>query len=63
MLRRVATRIGEVAVKVTTAPSGQQRFKVEHDDIVQLAAEQGIDYLRAQRLINHDISRELGDGT
>ena len=63
MLRRVATRIGEVAVKVTTAPSGQQRFKVEHDDIVQLAAEQGIDYLSAQRLINHDISRELGDGT
>ena len=63
MLRRVATRIGEVTVKVTTAPSGQQRFKVEHDDIVQLAAEQGIDYLSAQRLINHDISRELGDGT
>ena len=63
MLRRVATRIGDVAVKVTTAPSGQQRFKVEHDDIVQLAAEQGIDYLSAQRLINHDISRELGDGT
>ena len=63
MLRRVATRIGEVAVKVTTAPSGQQRFKVEHDDIVQLAAEQGIDYLSAQRLINHDVSRELGDGT
>lgn len=63
VLQRVTTRMGEVTVKITTAPNGLQRFKVEHDDIVQLAAEQSIDYLTAQRLINEDISRELGDRT
>ncbi|NCF44681.1 MAG: nickel pincer cofactor biosynthesis protein LarC [Proteobacteria bacterium] len=63
VLQRVTTRMGEVNVKITTAPNGLQRFKVEHDDIVQLAAEQSLDYLTAQRLINEDISRELGDRT
>ena len=58
--RIVTTRLGNVAVKFTQQPDGRERFKVEHEDIVRLAAEHKLDYLTAQRMINEDASKASG---
>ncbi|MEC8346498.1 MAG: hypothetical protein VXZ70_00585, partial [Pseudomonadota bacterium] len=58
--RIVTTRLGNVAVKFTQQPDGRERFKVEHEDIVRLAAEHKLDYLTAQRMINEDASTASG---
>ena len=59
--RIVTTRLGNVAVKFTQQPDGRERFKVEHDDIVRLAAEHTLDYLTAQRMINEDAAQASGN--
>ena len=58
--RIVTTRLGDVAVKFTQQPDGRERFKVEHADIVRLAAEHALDYLSAQRMINEDAAKASG---
>ena len=58
--RIVTTRLGNVAVKFTQQPDGRERFKVEHADIVRLAAEHALDYLSAQRMINEDAAKASG---
>ena len=57
--RQVTTRLGDVSVKFTTQPNEQERFKVEHDDIVRLAAEHAVDYLTAERMINEDVNADV----
>jgi hypothetical protein len=47
-------------VKITQQPDGRERFKVEHEDIVRLAAEHALDYLSAQRMINEDAEKASG---
>ena len=56
--RIVTTRLGDVSVKFTQQPNGRKRFKVEHEDIVRVAAEHGLDYLNAERSINDDVQRQ-----
>ncbi len=61
--RLIPTKLGEVSVKFTRQPDGRQRYKVEHDDIVRLAAERRLDYLTAERIINESVAQESGDST
>jgi len=61
--RTVATSLGDVAVKVIARPNGQTTFKVEHEDILRVAAEHQLDYLRAERRLREDVERSLGHGS
>jgi uncharacterized protein (DUF111 family) len=56
--RIVSTRLGDVAVKITQQPDGRERLKVEHEDIVRLAAEHALDYLSAERTIKEDVQKQ-----
>ena len=49
--------------KITTQPNGRERFKVEHDDILRLAAEHQLDYLSVQQAVNDEVTQILGHGT
>lgn len=57
------TTAGTVAVKVVTLPDGERRWKIEHDDIRQLAAEQQTDYLNMQRRLNAEVAAQLEQNT
>ena len=59
----LSTQLGSVSVKITTQPNGRERFKVEHDDILRLAAEHQLDYLSVQQAVNNEIAQTLGYGT
>ena len=61
--RTITTHLGSVSVKITTQPDGRERFKVEHDDILRLAAEHQRDYLSVQQDLNDEVARTLGHGT
>ena len=61
--KTLSTQLGSVSVKITTQPNGRERFKVEHDDILRLAAEHQLDYLSVQQTVNNEIARTLGHGT
>ena len=53
------TSAGEVRVKVATLPDEQQRWKIEHDDVVRLAASHGIDYLQMNRILSEEVGALL----
>ncbi len=61
--RTVATSLGDVAVKVIARPNGQTTFKVEHEDVLRVAAEHQLDYLRAEHRLREDVERSLGHGS
>lgn len=58
----LSTRHGDVRVKVVTLPDGRRHAKCEHDDVLALAARNGLDYLTQKRLLDADVVRLLGDG-
>ncbi|MCR9277724.1 MAG: nickel pincer cofactor biosynthesis protein LarC [Pseudomonadaceae bacterium] len=60
--RKIPTALGEVAIKIVTQPNGQRRWKMEHDDIVALAGESGLDYATARRRADRDIADYLNAG-
>lgn len=62
-MRQVLTGIGEVTVKIVTQPDGRQRWKAEHDDILRMATEAGIDYASARRRADQDIADFLASDT
>ncbi|MFM0156916.1 nickel pincer cofactor biosynthesis protein LarC [Paraburkholderia sediminicola] len=61
-LQTVATRFGDVRVKVVTLPfNGRQRWKVEHDDVRRISVEQGVPYLSLYREIELAVQQSLGE--
>lgn len=55
----VPTSVGEVAVKFVTLPNGQERWKIEHDDIERLATSTGKSYFELRTLLEAEIARSL----
>ena len=61
--RVVATKLGDVRVKLATLPNGETRWKSEHDDVAAVAAKSGGSYLAAKAAVDREIERELGTST
>ena len=59
--RTVQTSLGEVRVKVATRPDGTLSWKVEHDDLVDLAARYNRDYLPLKAAIDAEVRSHLDD--
>ena len=57
--RKVPTALGEVRVKVATLPNGTERWKIEHDDIVAIAARTGDDYLGVKEAVQGEVDQAL----
>ncbi len=57
----ISTSLGEVRVKQVTQPDGRTRWKTEHDDVLQLAAAAGVDYLTAKNRIDFEVASQLQD--
>jgi uncharacterized protein (TIGR00299 family) protein len=57
--RTVRTSFGEVRVKVATRPDGTVSWKVEHDDLVELAARHDRDYLPLKAAIDAEVRAHL----
>ena len=53
------TSAGTVTVKVVTQPDGTRRWKIEHDDIAQLATATGTDYLTMSRRLTEEVAAQL----
>lgn len=53
----IATSFGPVQVKQVTQPDGRQRHKIEHEDVIRLSTESGIDY----RTLRARLDREVDD--
>ena len=56
---RISTKLGVVRVKVATLPDGGERWKSEHDDVVAIASEHGLDYLTAKAIVDREVVRIL----
>jgi uncharacterized protein (TIGR00299 family) protein len=57
--RQLTTSHGAVQVKIVTLPDGRTRHKVEHDDIMRLAAQSAMDYLPLKALIDAEVAAQL----
>ena len=53
----IATSFGPVQVKQVTQPDGRLRHKIEHEDVIRLSTETGIDY----RTLRVRLDREVDD--
>lgn len=62
-IEKLTTTHGEVRVKVASLPSGQHKWKVEHDDIMRLARESEFDYLELKRQIDLEVGAEIASRT
>ncbi len=51
----LTTTLGEVSVKRVTQPNGQKRWKSEHEDVLRLAEQAGMDYRSAKARIDFEI--------
>jgi uncharacterized protein (TIGR00299 family) protein len=58
-VRTVQTSFGEVRVKYATRPDGTVNWKVEHDDLVDLAARHERDYLGLKSAIDAEVRAQL----
>ena len=65
MLRRQSrvfdTSMGQVSVKIVNLPNGHKRWKIEHDDVRQVAEQQSLDYLTARRQLDAIVSNEISE--
>ena len=57
----LTTSLGKLRIKQVQQPNGLVRWKVESDDIRQLAAEQQMDYAEVQRRMNVEVANLLKD--
>jgi len=58
---RVSTSLGAVEVKRVRLADGSTRWKLEHDAVAALAERHGRDYLGTRRLLEREISAQIGD--
>ncbi len=56
----VETTAGPVTVKVVTLMDGTRRWKIEHDDVLALAAASGTDYLKMKAGLEAEVEARLG---
>jgi uncharacterized protein (DUF111 family) len=59
---QVATSSGPVSVKVVTEGTGRRRWKLEHDEVATLAAEDGTDYLRMKARLDSEVAAFFEQG-
>ncbi len=55
----IPTSVGDVTVKVVTLPNGEERWKIEHDDIERLATTVGKSYFELRTLLEAEVARGL----
>jgi hypothetical protein len=58
-LRSVATSFGTLEVKLVTLRDGRQRWKLEHDQLRELAQQHGLEYLELRRLLEAEVASAL----
>ncbi|MCZ6888701.1 MAG: DUF111 family protein, partial [Gammaproteobacteria bacterium] len=57
--REIPTRYGVVTIKLVTLPNGSVRWKSEHEDVLRLANEHGIEYLEMKAALDAEIKTRL----
>lgn len=60
-IKRVATSLGDVRLKLVTRPDGRRTWKAEHDDLVALAGRTGMSYLDVRQMIEREVRQEIPD--
>ena len=60
-MQTLHTPLGDVRVKIVELPDRSKRWKVEHDDVKQIALQQGLSYLVARAEIDRAVESQLGD--
>lgn len=55
----IETDFGPIRIKIVNQPDGRQRWKSEHDDVLNAATSAGIDYLSAKAQIDYAIEHHL----
>ena len=53
----IETRHGSVGVKIVTLPNGRERWKIEHDDVENLAATSELTYFELRRQLEAEIAQ------
>ena len=61
--RTEETSLGPVNVKIATLPDGSSRWKIEHDDLVAIAAALQRDYLSVKNQLTLELATILNDET
>ncbi|RKU24240.1 nickel pincer cofactor biosynthesis protein LarC [Candidatus Poribacteria bacterium] len=61
-LRKIATRYGTVQVKISQLPDGTYRWKSEYADVLQIARDRDLPYLRVKDQIDKDVAATLESG-
>ena len=62
-VRKIPTSHGEVRVKIVTHRNGVRRWKVEHDDLIELARKHGVDYLELKQDVDQELRTVLAQPT
>lgn len=58
-LRKISTRYGAVQVKISQLPDGTYRWKSEYADVLQIAKDRSLPYLRVKDEIDKDVAATL----
>ncbi|MCZ6710840.1 MAG: DUF111 family protein, partial [Gammaproteobacteria bacterium] len=64
-VRSISTSLGAVKVKIVTLRDGSRRWKVEHNDVIELARHHGMSYLSLKERVDQELRaalEELDDG-
>jgi uncharacterized protein (TIGR00299 family) protein len=60
-VRNISTSLGEVNVKIVTLSDGSRRWKVEHNDMIELARAHGVNYLTLKERIEAELRPALDE--
>jgi uncharacterized protein (DUF111 family) len=58
-VRSISTSLGLVNVKIVTLSDGSTRWKVEHNDVIELARQHGVSYLSLKERVEHELRAAL----
>ncbi|MFP6837455.1 MAG: nickel pincer cofactor biosynthesis protein LarC [Pseudomonadales bacterium] len=58
-VRSISTSLGLVNVKIVTLSDGSTRWKVEHNDMIELARQHGVSYLSLKERVEHELRAAL----
>jgi pyridinium-3,5-bisthiocarboxylic acid mononucleotide nickel chelatase len=58
----IGTSLGPVRVKQVIQPDGRQRHKIEHEDVIRLSTESGIDYRTLRVRLDREVDDTLAGG-
>ena len=57
----IKTSVGDVRIKLARLPNGSQRWKIEHDSILELCDSQELSYLDLKAKLDHEVRIELSN--